>query len=169
MNEITPPNVRSVRKPKVERARMPTNALILDSGANIHIINNPNFLSCITSYIGQWINTKGSCTECKKTGRLSNALKPLPLPDSGYLYQPNGIGDIISLSLLSDSHWITMDTDAKNALFVHKIHEVSYMKYKRCLRTNLYTYVIEEVKKNNILIHSTVEGESDKFSQINQT
>ena len=29
--------------------------------------------------------------------------------------------------------------------------------------------MIEEGKENNVLLHSTVEGESDKFSQINQT
>ena len=63
MNEINPPKVRSkVRKPKTEPVRFPTKALFFDSGANIHIINNPNFLSCNRSYIDQWINTTGFCT-----------------------------------------------------------------------------------------------------------
>ena len=51
----------------------------------------------------QWINTTGSRTKYKQTGQLCEALKPLPLPDSGYLYYPNSTGTIISLSLLSDS------------------------------------------------------------------
>ena len=118
-NEINPPKVRSgvrTRQTKPTKpSRLPNNALILDSGANIHIINNPSFLSCIRSCIGQWINTTGSRKECKLTGQLCDALKPLPLPNNGYLYQPNNIGNIISLSLLSDSHRITMDTEVENA------------------------------------------------------
>ena len=62
-----------------------------------------------------------------------------------------------------------MDTDVENAFYVHNRHDGSYMKYKRCPRTNLYTYAIEEGKENDVLIHSIVEGESDRFSQIAQT
>ena len=43
------------------------------------------------------------------------------------------------------------------------------MKYKLCAYRNLYTYVIEEEKENDVLIHFTVEEESEKFSQIDQT
>ena len=38
-----------------------------------------------------------------------------------------------------------------------------------CAKSNLYTYVIEEGKEHEVLFHSTVEGESEKFSQIDQT
>ena len=102
-------------------------------------------------------------------GQLCEALKPLPLPDSGYLYQPNGIGNIISLSFLSDSHRITMDTDEENGFYVHNRHDGSYMKYTRCPRMNLYMYVVEEEKENDVMIHVTVEGNSEKLSQIDQT
>ena len=43
------------------------------------------------------------------------------------------------------------------------------MKYTRCTKSNLYTYVIGKGKEHKILVHSTVEGESEKFSQIDQT
>jgi len=158
VNEIPPPKVRSVKKPRTKYE------LILDSGASIHIINNPNFLSCITSCIGQWIDTIGSRFLCKKMGRLCDALKPLPLPTSEYFYQPNDIGNIISLSLLSDSHRITLDTDVENAFFVHNRDDGSFMKYKRCAKSNLYTCVIEEGKEHEVLLHSTVEGESQQPS-----
>ena len=157
-------------KRKTKPARLPNNALILDSGANIHIINNPSFLSCIRSCIRQFINTTGLCKECKLTGQLCDALKPLPLPLNGYLYQPNNIGNIISLSsLLSDSHRITTDTAVENACYVQNKHDGTYVKYKLCPRTNLYTYVIKEGKENNVVLHSTVEEESNKFSQKDQT
>ena len=158
-----------MRKLKPEPVWLQTNALILDSSANIHIIDNPNFLSCIRSCIDQWINATGSCSKCKLTGRLCVALKPLPLPDSAYIYHPNGIDNIISLFLLSDLHRITMDTDMENAFYVHKWRDGSYMKYKQCPTINLYMYVIEEGKENNALMHSIVEEESNKFYQIDQT
>ena len=66
MNEIHPLKVRSVRMPRTKSSWIPTKALILDSGVNIHIINNPNLLSCIRLYIGQYINTTGSHTVCNK-------------------------------------------------------------------------------------------------------
>ena len=128
MNEVTTPKVRSVKRKHHPSPRMAPNVLMLDSGANVHIINNPSFLSRIKTCVDQWINTTGSRTKCTQRGSLCEELKPLPLPDSGYLYHPNGIGNIISLSLLSDSHRITMDTDVENAFYVHNKHDGSYMK-----------------------------------------
>ena len=57
-----------------------------------------------------------------------------------------------------------MDTDVENTFYIHNRHDGSYMKYERCPNTNLYTYVNEEGKENNALIHSPVEEESNKFS-----
>ena len=62
-----------------------------------------------------------------------------------------------------------MNTAVENAFYVHNKDDGTYMKYTQCPRTNLYTYVIEEGKENNVLLHSTVEEESNKFSQIDQT
>ena len=56
-----------------------------------------------------------------------------------------------------------------NAFYVHNRHDGLYMKYTRCPRTNLYTYVVEEGKGNDVLIHTTVEGKSERFSQIDQS
>ena len=61
-----------------------------------------------------------------------------------------------------------MDTAMGNILYVHNRHHGSYMKNKRCAKMNLYTYLIEEGTEHEVLIYSTVEGESDKFSQIDQ-
>ena len=44
-----------------------------------------------------------------------------------------------------------------------------HMKYTQCPRTNLYTYVVGEAKENNVLMHATVEGNSDQFSPIDRT
>ena len=141
---------------------MSPSALILDSGANIHILNNMYFLACITSCLGQYINTAGSHTLCNKVEWLYGALKSLPLPATGYLYQSNGIGNIISLSLLSDTHWIIKDTDLENAFYVFNRDNGSYMKYTRCAKSNRYTYVIRTGKEHKVLLHSTIEVESEK-------
>ena len=156
MNEVDPPNVRSVKRKRHPDPRMSPNVLMLDSRANVHIICIPSFLSRIKTCVDQWINTTGSQTKCTQRGDICDEMKPLPLTRSGYLYHPNGIGNIISLSLLSDTHRITMDTDVDNAFYVHNKHDGSYMKYTRCPRTNLYTYAIGGVEENNVLLHSTV-------------
>ena len=114
-------------------------ALILDSGANIHIFNNPSFLSGIVTCIGQYINTTGSRTLCNQMGCLASNLKSLPLPTTGFYFQPNGIANIISLSLLSDTHCIVMDTDIENAFYLFNRADSTFMKYSRCLKLNLYT------------------------------
>ena len=62
-----------------------------------------------------------------------------------------------------------MDTDVESAFYGHNRHDGSYIKYTQCPKTNLYTYVIEEGKENNVLLHSTVEEECNKLSQIDQT
>ena len=84
MNDIHPPKVRSVGMPmtKFSSQRLLSHALILDSSANIHILNNPNFLSCITSCLDQYNNTRGSRTLCKQWGgsaEHSNLFLFLPL------------------------------------------------------------------------------------------
>ena len=58
-----------------------------------------------------------------------------------------------------------MDTDVENAFYVLTEDRI-YIRFARCKTTNLYTYVIDEESK--VLIHSTVEGESNKFSNIDQ-
>ena len=50
---------------------------------------------------------------------------------------------------------ITMDTDVENAFYVHNRHDELYMKYMRCPRTSLYTYVVEEGKENDVLIQTS--------------
>ena len=62
-----------------------------------------------------------------------------------------------------------MDTDVENAFYVHNRHDGSYMKYTRCPRTNLYTYVVGEAKENKVLLHATVEDNEERFSLIDRT
>ena len=62
-----------------------------------------------------------------------------------------------------------MDTAVENAFYIHNTDDGTYMKYTRCPRTNLYTYVVVDRKEHNVLLHLTVEEVSSKFSQIDQT
>ena len=86
-------------------------------------------------------------------GRLASNLKSLPLPTTGFYFQPNGIANIISLSLLSDTHRIVMDTDVENAFYVFNRTDGTYMKYTRCATSNLYTYVVGEGEEKDVLLH----------------
>ena len=62
MNEVNPLKVRSVVEPalKSKQHKILTQALVLDSGANIHIFDNPNFLSDIITSIARAINATSS-------------------------------------------------------------------------------------------------------------
>ena len=57
----------------------------------------------------------------------------------------------------------------ENAFYVFNRTDGTYMKYTWCVKSNLYTYVVGEGEENDVLLHSTVEGEGSKFSNINQT
>lgn len=81
LNEVNSQKVRSgVVLATKSKHRILTQALILDSGANIHILNNPNFLSNIITCLGQFINTTGSRTLCDKMEHLYEALKSSSSP-----------------------------------------------------------------------------------------
>ena len=58
-----------------------------------------------------------------------------------------------------------MDTDVENVFYVFGEYR-TYMKFTMCQNTSLYMYVIEE--ESEVLIHSTVAGESNKFFNIDQ-
>ena len=62
-----------------------------------------------------------------------------------------------------------MDTNVENAFSVHNRHDVLYMKYTRCPRTNLYTSVVGETKENKVLLHATAEDNEERFSIIDWT
>ena len=67
---------------------------------------------------------------------------------------------------MSDTHRIVVDTDVENAFYVFNRTDFTYMKYTRCAKSNLYTYVVGKGEENDVLLHSTVEGEGSKFSNI---
>ena len=56
-----------------------------------------------------------------------------------------------------------MNTGVENELFLFA-EDGTYMKFARCKDMFLYTYIIDE--ESEVLIHSIVAGESNKFSNI---
>ena len=62
-----------------------------------------------------------------------------------------------------------MNTDVDNAFYVFNREDGTYMKYTRCITSNMYTYVVRFDEESKILLHLTVEGERNKFSYIHQT
>ena len=63
-----------------------------------------------------------------------------------------------------------MDTDMENAFYVLNREDGIYIKYTRCATTNVYTlYVVGVGKESEVLLHSTLEGERNKFSRLYQT
>ena len=132
--ELVPKSNRS--KPKI----LPQ-ALLLDSGANIHIFNNPSFLLDTNNDIARAVKITASRVVCLI--KLDVVVTPLKssLPMTGYYFQPNGIENLIDLSLLSDNHRIVMDTAVENAFYVFA-EDRTYTKFTQYKARNLHTHVV---------------------------
>lgn len=75
MNEIKIPKVRSRVTLAPKSKAIFSKALVLGSGANIHIFNNTNFFLSIITCLGKFVNITGSRTIFNKIGRLCGTLK----------------------------------------------------------------------------------------------
>lgn len=100
---------------------------MIDSGANVHIFNNPNFLSDIRDGLTRAVNTTASRVVFNQVGRLYDVFRVLPLLSTGYYLQPGGIANLTGLSLLSNTNQIIMNIDVENAFYVFA-EDGMYMK-----------------------------------------
>ena len=138
--------------------------MVLDSGANINIFNNAEFLTNIKTGKGRRVNTTASSFACKQIGQLCEELECLPLPTDGYHYRADGIANLLSLAIVSETKRVVMDTKVDNAFYVFNT-DGSYVRFGKCEITNLYCLKVGEPQAV-ALAHVTVEGQSAKYSNI---
>ena len=62
-----------------------------------------------------------------------------------------------------------IDIDVENTFYVFNRDDGLHMKYTRYATSNLYAYIVKVGEEHKVLLHSTVEGESDEYSEIDQT
>ena len=140
-------------------------SLVLDSGSSINIMINAKLLDDIcAAEQATKIHCGGKLWKEKRMGHLHPSLHHLPLNKRNYFYYcPNGVVNLMSLSLLTDEFDIMMNLRINNAFYVFDKNG-NYMRYGRC-PSRLYRVDIEEPTEPFSLL-STVEENKNNFSAI---
>jgi hypothetical protein len=106
---------------KMSRGNISLNALVLDSGASLHLFANEDMLQNV------WANPNPTTIHCggkswsnNQIGELCDDLKLLPLPQDELHLHKDGVANLLSLAELSKSHSIFLDTSIDNAFYVYK-------------------------------------------------
>ena len=106
---------------KLSRGNISLNALVLDSGASLHLFANADMLQKVTaSSSPTTIHCGGKSWSNNQVGELCDDLKTLPLPQDDLHLHKDGVANLISLAALSKLHRITLDTSVDNAFYVYK-------------------------------------------------
>jgi hypothetical protein len=112
---------KSVGQNKMSRGNISLNALVLDSGASLHLFVNEDMLQNVTNDPNPTnIHCGGKLWSNHLIGDLCDDLKSLPLPQYDLHLHKDGVANLLSLAQLSKSHHITLDTSVDNAFYVYK-------------------------------------------------
>jgi hypothetical protein len=97
------------------------NALVLGSGASLHLFANDDMLQNVRADPSPTtIHCGGKSWSNNQIGELCNDLKDLPLPQDDLHLHKDGVANLLSLALLSKPHRIVLDTSIDNAFYVYK-------------------------------------------------
>jgi hypothetical protein len=108
-------------KMKMSRGNISLNALVLDSGASLHLFANEDMLQNVRADPSPTaIHCSGKSWSNNQIGELCNDLKDPPLPQDDLHLHKDGVANLLSLALLSKSHRIVLDTSIDNAFYVYK-------------------------------------------------
>jgi hypothetical protein len=112
---------RSGLSSKLSRGNISMNALVLDSGASLHLMVNEDMLQNVrTDSNPTSIHCGGKSWSNNQVGQLCDELKVLPLPQDDLHLHKDGVANLLLLALLSKSHCIFLDTRIDNAFYVYK-------------------------------------------------
>jgi hypothetical protein len=108
-------------KTKMSRGNISLNALVLDSGASLHLFANADMLQNVRANPSPTtIHCGGKSWSNNQVGELCDDLKTLPLPHEALHLHKDGVANLVSLAELSKLHRITLDTSIDNAFYVYK-------------------------------------------------
>ncbi|OEU10829.1 hypothetical protein FRACYDRAFT_246701 [Fragilariopsis cylindrus CCMP1102] len=145
----------------------PRTTIAIDSGSSIHIFKDAFLLADIQADENSSISvrTTDSKFQIKDIGRLCDDLDTLPLPSDGYYFYPNGVANLLSLAMLTDTKRVVMDSAIDNAIYVFN-DDGSYVRFGK---TSNGMYCIDITTNDDhhiVMAHQTVKGESAHFSAI---
>ena len=149
---------------KTTRGNISLNALVLDSGASLHLFANAAMLQNIRPATKPTpIHCGGKSWFNNQVGDLCDDLKALPLPQDELHLHEDGVANLVSLALLSKSHRIFLDSRIDNAFYVYKDNG-EYIRFK--LESNgLYCLHVDDGSSPTTLL-TTVEEEKKLFSAL---
>jgi hypothetical protein len=112
---------RSGTSNKLSRGNTSLNALVLDSGASLHLMVNEDMLQNVRTNVSPTnIHCGGKSWSNNQVGQLCDELKILPLPQDDLHLHKDGVANLLSLALLSESHRVYLDTRVDNVFYVYK-------------------------------------------------
>jgi hypothetical protein len=149
---------------KMSRGNISLNALVLDSGASLHLFANEDMLQNVRADPNPTtIHCGGKSWSNNQIGELCNDLKDLPLPQDDLHLHKDGVANLLSLALLSKSHRIVLDTSIDNAFYVYKDNG-EYIRFS--LEPNgLYCLHVDDGSSPATLL-TTVDEEKKLFSAL---
>ena len=158
---------RSNTQKKYSCSGLHRNSILMDSGASVMLMFNGNLLDAISTLCNQkGVLTDGGNFHTNQTNLLASALHHLPLPKDSYLFNPDVVGNLIFMAVVSDHHRIVMDTDINNAIYVFN-DDGTYIRFQRTKR-NLYCLHIGDTAEHKHCYLSTVEGTKMQYSALDQ-
>ncbi|OEU07145.1 hypothetical protein FRACYDRAFT_251618 [Fragilariopsis cylindrus CCMP1102] len=149
---------------KLSRGNISLNALVLDSGASLHLFANADMLqNVIANPSPTTIHCGGKSWSNNQVGELCDDLKTLPLPQDTLHLHKDGVANLISLAELSKLHRITLDTSVDNAFYVYKDNG-EYVRFG-VEPNGLYCLHVDDGSSPATLL-TTVEEEKKLFSAL---
>ena len=146
--------------------------ILLDSGSSINLFSNDWLLKEVQgNRKKKKMNVSGvMCqqgTDCLEM-ELSDELKGIPLPTGEYYVnkKAKGIGNIISLALLTDDFTVEMNSSVSNAFYVYD-HNNDYLVFSRCPYTNMYRLDVKESSEPRVEVNLlTVNDNQKEYSTL---
>eukprot|EP00536_Pseudo-nitzschia_multiseries_P018200 jgi/Psemu1/54543/gm1.54543_g len=131
--------------------------ILLDSESSLNLIVNPE----LVEKIRQAPNNGFMNIHCNSGISRTNMIADLPGFGTVWIYE-DGLANVLSLALVLDQYWVTMDTDIDNAIHVHKENGTRRFQRSTC---NLYYCDMRE-QNGTVLALDTVEGKAQSYSTL---
>ena len=134
------------------------NWILLDSESSVNLIVNETLVDNIRTAPDGYTLT----VHCNAGTAVTNKIAELRGFRTVWFYK-EGIANIISLGLVTNTHKVTMDSSVDNAMYIHK-DDGTIRRFHRG-ENNLYYYDTRKANSNETLLAiTTVEGQKELFS-----
>jgi hypothetical protein len=155
---------RSRPSNKLSRGNISLNALVLDSGASLHLMVNEDMLQNVrTDSNPTNIHCGGKSWSNNQVGQLCDELRVLPLPQDDLYLHKDGVANLLSLTLLSKSHRVFLDTSIDSDFYVYNDKD-EYIRFQH-EPNGLYCLHVDDGSSPATLL-TTVDKEKKKFSAL---